>query len=113
MPGWKMDAKGLVRTEPASTGPLLQIACDESGYEGEKLIGATTDVFAHASVHLPIEAATGFVQELRARILSPASEYKATHLLREKHREVLRWFLGPQGPVHGRAHVFLIDKSFY
>ena len=30
----------------------LEITCDESGYEGEKLIGTTTDVFAHAGVRL-------------------------------------------------------------
>jgi len=108
-----MDAKGLVRTEPASTGPLLEIACDESGYEGEKLIGTTTDVFAHASVRLDTESATECMQELRNRIRSPATEYKANHLLREKHRSVLRWLLGPLGPLHGNAHVYLIDKAFF
>ena len=30
----------------------IEIACDESGYEGEKLIGSTTAVFAHGSVRL-------------------------------------------------------------
>jgi hypothetical protein len=92
---------------------LLEIACDESGYEGEKLIGATTEVFAHASVHLQEQAAADCVQELRDRIRSPATEYKANHLLRDKHRDVMRWFLGPRGPVLGKAHVFLIDKPFY
>lgn len=91
----------------------LEIACDESGYEGDKLIGATTEVFAHASVHMPMAAAADCVLELRDRIRSPATEYKAGHVLREKHRAVLRWFLGPQSPVVGHAHVFLIDKPFY
>src|SRR5215211_4182450 len=113
MPGWKMDAKGLVRTEPASTGPLLEIACDESGYEGEKLIGTTTDVFAHASVRLDTESAIECMQELRNRIRSPATEYKANHLLREKHRSVLAWLLGPLGPLQANAHVYLIDKAFF
>ncbi|WP_410655736.1 DUF3800 domain-containing protein [Amycolatopsis sp. lyj-112] len=89
----------------------LEIACDESGSEGEKLIGGQTDVFAHAGVRLSTEAAKGCLAELRRRIRSPAVEYKANHLLRTKHRLVLEWFLGPQGPVHGRASVYLVDKK--
>jgi hypothetical protein len=46
---------------------LVEIACDESGYEGEKLIGATTDVFAHAGVRLDPESAIRCMQELRNR----------------------------------------------
>jgi len=90
-----------------------QIACDESGYEGEKLIGTTTAAFAHASVDLDVAAAAECIQELRDRIRSPATEYKANHVLREKHRAVLHWILGPAGPLRGRAHVYLIDKPFY
>lgn len=93
--------------------PPLEIACDESGYEGEKLIGGTTDVFAHGSVHLDLPTAKDCVTELRRRIRSPATEYKANHLLREKHRAVLTWFLGPSGPVLGNAHVYLVDRAFF
>ncbi|MEU9688105.1 hypothetical protein [Amycolatopsis japonica] len=89
----------------------LEIACDESGSEGEKLIGGQTGVFAHAGVRLSLEEATACLVELRRRIRSPAVEYKANHLLRTKHRRVLEWFLGPRGPVHGRAHVYLVDKK--
>jgi hypothetical protein len=92
---------------------VTEIACDESGYEGEHLIGATTDVFAHASVRLPMEAATGCLRELRDRIRSPAQEYKSGHLLRSKHRSALEWFLGPSGPILGHALVQLIDKRFF
>ena len=89
----------------------MEIACDESGYEGEKLIGTTTPLFAHGSVRLETGAAAECMAELRARIRSPATEYKAGHVLREKHRAVLEWLLGPAGPVAGRAHVFLLDKE--
>jgi hypothetical protein len=51
------------------------------------------------------------VAELRARIGSPAQEYKANHLLRPKHRRALEWFLGPDGPISGRARVVLVDKQ--
>jgi hypothetical protein len=102
-----------MRAELLSTGRLVEVACDESGAEGQKLIGGNTDVFAHASVELDVDTAAGCVQELRNRIRSPAEEYKANHLLRGKHREVLKWLLSPQGPIYGHAHVHLIDKTFF
>ena len=92
---------------------MIAVACDESGYEGEKLIGTTTDVFAHASVSLDVPSAAGCMRELRERIRSPATEYKANHLLREKHQAVLRWLLGPSGPLLGAAHVYLVDKELF
>jgi hypothetical protein len=100
-------------TAPAATSQVLEIACDESGYEGDHLINATTDVFAHASVRLSSKAAASCVQETRSRIRSPAQEYKSGHLLREKHRSTLEWLLGPSGPIHGHARVQLIDKTFF
>jgi hypothetical protein len=92
--------------------PTIEIACDESGSEGEKLVGGVTDVFAHASVHLGTESAAACVREIRDRIRSPATEYKAGHLLRGKHRAVLIWLLGEAGPVLRNAHVHLVDKTF-
>lgn len=102
-----------MHTERVSTGQPLEIACDESGSEGENLIGGETDVFAHASVRMSIESATDCIQEIRNRIRSPALEYKANHLLRKKHRPTLVWLLGPSGPIHGIAHVHLTDKTFF
>jgi hypothetical protein len=90
---------------------VREIACDESGYEGEKLIGSTTRLFAHASVL--VSAPGAILAELRSRIRSPATQYKANHLLREKHRAVLVWFLGPDGPMLGNGHVFLLDKAHF
>ncbi|MFE2210665.1 hypothetical protein ACFW93_01655 [Streptomyces canus] len=90
-----------------------EIACDESGSDGENLLAGNTDVFAHGSVRLPTDVAAECFRELRHRIRSPAEEYKANHLLREKHRAVLEWLLAPGGPVHGHAHVHLIDKAFF
>jgi hypothetical protein len=97
----------------ASNGQLIEVACDESGSEGEKLIGGETDVFAHASVQLSIDAARSCILEIHDRIRSPVTEYKATHLLRKKHRLVLEWLLGSTGPIHDHAHVHLIDKTFF
>ncbi|WP_112242450.1 DUF3800 domain-containing protein [Kribbella monticola] len=93
--------------------PPVEIACDESGYEGEKLIGGVTDVFAHAAVALDEETAARCIKELRERIRSPATEYKANHVLRSKHRPVLIWLLGSSGPLFGQAQVQLVDKAFF
>lgn len=97
---------------PADAGPV-EVACDESGAEGEHLAGATTDVFAHATVAVSRGLAEETVADVRDLIGSPALEYKANHLLRRKHRDVLRWFLGPEGPVHGAARVHLVEKEFF
>ena len=91
----------------------VEIACDESGSEGENLVGGETDVFAHAGVRLTPGSRAACVREIRARIGSPAEEYKANHLLRGKHRPVLEWLLDPAGPLAGRGHVHLTDKTFF
>jgi hypothetical protein len=91
----------------------VEIACDESGSEGENLVGGETDVFAHAGVRLTPEAAAACVREIRRRIGSPAEEYKANHLLRAKHRPVLEWLLDPDGPLAGHGHVHLTDKTLF
>lgn len=105
----------MISPGTVADGPrrIREIACDESGYEGEKLVGGETDVFAHAGVELSVEAAAGCITELRRRIRSPALEYKANHLLREKHRPVLEWLLGPSGPIRGHAQVHLVDKTYF
>ncbi|MEO3872089.1 hypothetical protein ABGB18_25015 [Nonomuraea sp. B12E4] len=90
----------------------VEIGCDESGAEGEKLVGGNTDVFAHASVMMDLDSAAACIGELRARAPSPVTEYKANHILREKHRAALRWLLGPDGPVLGHVRVYLTDKTF-
>jgi uncharacterized protein DUF3800 len=92
---------------------VREIVCDESGYEGEKLIDTTTDVFAHASLSLDEDAAADCLAELRRQIRSPATQYKSGHLLREKSRRTLDWFLGPRSQVYGHGHVYLIDKAYF
>lgn len=105
-----------VRADPVRAVPggrPVEIACDESGSDGENLTSGNTDVFAHASVNLSVEFAAHSVQVIRDRIRSPAEEYKANHLLREKHRAVLEWLLDTDGPLYGHAHVHLTEKPFF
>ena len=92
---------------------MREIHCDESGYEGEKLIDSTKPLFAHASVLMSAPDASSLLAELRARVKSPATAYRANHLLREKHRATLAWFLSSDGPVAGRGSVFLLDKAHW
>lgn len=94
-------------------GAVVEIACDESGSEGEKLIGGTTDVFAHASLDVHHDVAVACIDEVRVRARSPAEELKASVVLREQNRAVLEHLLGPEGPFDGNAHVHLTDKELY
>ncbi|RII14717.1 hypothetical protein DSC45_20400 [Streptomyces sp. YIM 130001] len=101
---------------PAHTD-TVEIACDESGSDGENLVNGNTDVFTHASVSLDHAAAERGLDEIFERVRSPASsamtEYKANVLLRSKHRPALTWLLGPDGPLLGSAHVHVIDKRYF
>ncbi|MGH3382956.1 MAG: hypothetical protein ACRDO1_00105 [Nocardioidaceae bacterium] len=59
------------------------------------------------------DVASDCIRELRARTRSPAQEYKASVVLRERNRAALCWLLGPTGPLPGHAHVHLTEKSFF
>jgi hypothetical protein len=96
-----------------STAHALEIACDESGWEGSNLAAANSDVIAYASVRLEIDVATECIHALRARSGRHSYEYKASHLLRTKGGSGPAEFLGPSGPVHGRARVHLTHKSCF
>jgi hypothetical protein len=91
------------RATGTAGAPLVtRIACDESGSEGEKLIGSTTDV----------ESAARHLLRIRAHAPTRSVEYKAYHLLRARNRPALAWLLAPSGPLYGSAHVHLTDKAF-
>ncbi|MEO6998720.1 MAG: DUF3800 domain-containing protein [Terracoccus sp.] len=92
---------------------VVEIACDESGSEGEKLVGGSTDVFAHASVVLDRATALACIDRVRVDARSPANEIKASVILRRQNRRVLEWLLDPAGPLAGRAHVHLTEKAFH
>ncbi len=111
-PGSDRYRKDIMRAQSVSADQPVEISCDESGSEGEKLVGGNTDVFTHASLCLDVESAASCIQGIRDRGPSPATEYKANVLLREKNRSALTWLLGPSGPIHGKAHVHLTDKTF-
>jgi len=92
---------------------LLEVACDESGSEGEKLVRGSTDTFAHASVDVTTSTATATIERVRVEARSPATEVKASVVLRPQNRRLLEWLLGDDGPLLGRAHVHLTDKALH
>jgi hypothetical protein len=102
-----------VETIQTSIEHPLEIACDESGWEGTNLAAGNSDVIAHASVRMDLDVAAEYVRELRGRSGPRSYEYKASHLLRAKGGSDVAGFLGPSGPVHGRARVHLTHKSCF
>lgn len=96
-----------------TTQTSLEIACDESGWEGSNLAAANSEVIAHAGIRLDIDSAAEIIRTLRGRSGHQTIEYKASHLLRARGGPDLAGFLGPSGPVHGRARVHLTHKSCF
>ena len=102
-----------METTQISPEHALEIACDESGWEGSNLAASNSDVIAHASVRMPIDMAAECIHALRGPIRQHSYEFKASHLLRSTSGSNLAGFLGPSGPVHGRARVHLTHKSCF
>ncbi|CAN7576398.1 DUF3800 domain-containing protein [Terrabacter sp. LjRoot27] len=98
---------------PPRPTALLEVACDESGSEGEKLVRGSTDTFAHASVDVATEVALATIERVRVEARSPATEVKASVVLRPQNRRLLEWLLGDDGPLLGHAHVHLTDKALH
>ncbi|QSR28764.1 hypothetical protein CFH99_24385 [Nocardioides aromaticivorans] len=91
----------------------LEVACDESGSEGENLAGAASRVFAHASTTLSMQEATELVDHVRRSCGVTTDEVKSTTLLAPRNREVLTDLFAPAGALDGRCAVMLADKEFF
>jgi hypothetical protein len=102
-----------MQTRSVSTGPGVEIACDESGFSGSNLVRTDAKVFTHASVRLTTEDAARCLAEIRDGTGDPAREYKSVHLLRARDRALLARLLGPTGPLFDNAHVHLTDKTYF
>jgi uncharacterized protein DUF3800 len=98
----------------AVAGPVVEIACDESGFSGTNLLDPASPVITHASVDLSVAEATGLIAALRSGFSSPPSsphEFKSGQFLRgPKAGEALGWFLTA---LRGRAHVHPVDKEYF
>lgn len=99
--------QGVVMTQ------LIEIACDESGSEGENLMEAAHCVFSHASVNLSVGEAEAIMSDLACRTKSNARELKSKVLLKRANQRHLIELLRPDGPLAGRANIYLADKSYF
>jgi hypothetical protein len=92
-------------------GPVVEIACDESGFSGTNLLDSATPVFAHASVDLGVDEAAGLVDTLRSGFRWSLSEPKSGQFLRDPRAdEAVAWMLAA---LRDRAHVLVVDKEYF
>ena len=56
-----------METTQTTSEHALEIACDESGWEGSSFAAANSDVIAYASVRLDTEAAAECIRAMRGR----------------------------------------------
>jgi hypothetical protein len=106
-----LEAGGDLGAPGVPAGPVVEIACDESGFSGTNLLDAATPVFTHASVDLSGDEAAGLVDALRCGFPWPRAEFKSGQLLRgPRARESLESLLAA---LTGRAHVHVVDKEYF
>jgi hypothetical protein len=107
---WSPLQGGLPPGDPVA-GPVVEIACDESGFSGTNLLDPATPVITHASVDLGLGEAVDLIAALRSRFRSSPYEIKSGRFLRSPGAvEALEWLLTA---LRGRAHVHLVDKEFF
>jgi hypothetical protein len=92
-------------------GPIVEIACDESGFSGTNLLDVASPVITHASVDLRVGEAVELIAALRSEFLCTLNEAKSGPFLRAPRAgESLEWFLAA---LSGRAQVQLVDKEYF
>jgi hypothetical protein len=92
--------------------PVVEVACDESGFVGGSLFGGGR-VFAHASLDLRYDVAAELVEELRRRLGAQPGELKASRLNRPWAEPVAAWLCAPGGPLTGHTVVHLTDTRLF
>jgi hypothetical protein len=91
---------------------FIEIACDESGSDGENLISGSSRIFAHGSTDLTSDEASCVIADLRGETAYAGSEVKSSRLLKGQHlAHTLRRF-EPGGALRGRVRVSITDKAY-
>ena len=107
----RLPLQGGLPPVDAVAGPVVEIACDESGFSGTNLLHPSTPVITHASVDLCVGEAVGLVAALRSGFRCSPKEFKSGQFLRSPQAgEAREWFLAA---LRGRAHVHLVDKEYF
>lgn len=95
-----------------SATPVIEVACDESGNDGENLFGGNATVFAHGSVAISSEQAESLIAELRHRTNAQTAELKSKDLLKPRRLDAAQWLL--RHPlVAGHSLVNLTEKRYF
>ncbi|MFC4110582.1 hypothetical protein [Micromonospora zhanjiangensis] len=109
--GRRLPLQGGLPPVAAVTGPVVEIACDESGFSGTNLLDPATPLITHASVDLSTGEAAELIATLRSGYRFSPDEVKSRHFPRRPEAgAALRWFLAA---LRGRAHVHLVDKQYF
>lgn len=90
----------------------LEVACDESGNDGENVLSGRSAVFAHASVTLTRDAAADLMEEVRGRTRSQSVELKSKTLLQPRHLATANWLLAHPS-LEGSVSVHLTHKKYF
>ncbi len=89
---------------------VVTIACDESGSEGENLMGSHHQVFVHASTCVSLDLAESLMADLRRATRSQAVEVKSKVALAQHNRSALIEFLNAIGDA---GNIHLVDKAYF
>jgi len=107
----RLPLQGGLPPADAIAGPVVEIACDESGFSGSNLLDPVTPVITHASVDLRVDESVELIAALRSGFRWSLNEVKSGQFLRSPSAgEALEWFLAA---LSGRAHVHLVDKEYF
>ncbi|MDT0168878.1 DUF3800 domain-containing protein [Pseudarthrobacter sp. BRE9] len=88
---------------------VAEIFCDESGHDGENLMGGKTPVLAHSSLYMELGEANELVTYLRAKTKAQSPELKAADILR--NGQAINDLFGDQGKLVGKVQVYLVEKA--
>lgn len=95
-----------------NSASAIEVACDESGNDGENLFSGVSTVFAHGSVSISIEQATELTAEVHLRTRSQSTELKSKELLRPKNLSAAHWLLRhPALAAHSLVN--LTEKRYF
>ncbi|MEU0276791.1 hypothetical protein [Streptomyces sp. NPDC006307] len=106
----------LNQIEPTSdsAGGGRWIACDESGWDGEQLVGRQRRFLVFVSVAIDDAEAALVISALREQARIQQARELKFHLFkgREERWSLLKNLWGPAGALHDRCSVYVVDKEY-
>jgi len=106
----RVEAAANAEEPERLSASLLTIACDESGSEGENIMGSRDPLFVHASTSVGLDFAEELLADFRASTRSQAPEIKSKTALRAANRPALLRMLAAVG---SSGNIYLLEKQFF